>query len=94
MKDWHQLIPFAALMSQQVPPNRPALTRLSEQVIVGAVSAIGALQVQQARHDSEIAAIQRELARIVIQQDKTRDELMAKIESIRADLYKPSIQVK
>jgi len=38
--DWHHIIPFAALFSDQaVPENRPMVTRLMEQAIVGVVAA-------------------------------------------------------
>jgi len=38
--DWHHIVPFAALFSEEVAPaNRPMLTRLTEQALVGVFAA-------------------------------------------------------
>jgi hypothetical protein len=74
-KDWivwclHNL-PFAALATAHSPPNRPLVTRLSEQLIVGVfagiLSAAGALYVDNIHNQDSIQTINNNMQDIKLQ---------------------------
>lgn len=79
--DWHHIVPFAALMvnrSEESVKNRPLLTRLSEQTIVGIVAAGIALWTNGKLQENEISHL-----------SKRQDELMVIIMKIQSDFYVP-----
>lgn len=74
-------VPFLGLMAQHPPSsNRPLLTRLTEQLIVGLISAAGVLYTDNIRHDDEIKQITQEVR-----------EAKRVIDEMRRDLYVPRI---
>jgi hypothetical protein len=83
------IIPFLSIMSDRPPENRPALTRLLEQALVGVASAFLAVTVTQAKQEEQIRHLTMTIADQSRQARKDREELSAQIERIRADLYIP-----
>lgn len=82
-------VPFLSLLSAEVPKNRPLLTRLSEQTIVGVVAAFVALQTMQARQEEQISALRRTVERQERQTEEARRELREEIATMKRDLYTP-----
>jgi len=80
-------LPFAAVVVKTPPPNRPMLTRISEQAIVGIVGGIVAAWItiynndirQQEKNEYMIGAIK---------------ELKVTVEEIRRDLYVPANKMR
>lgn len=58
------MLPFVALVSGNAPQNRPMLTRLTEQVIVGVAAAFVAIYVSDIRQTEQISMIKETLVRI------------------------------
>lgn len=59
LERYHHIIPFLSLMTARPPevPNRPMLTRLVEQGIVGIIAAFIAIYVNDIRQDEQMRAL-------------------------------------
>lgn len=81
---WYHWIPFAALMSENLPPNRPLMTRILEQSLVGIVAGIGGayvtIQITNAVQDVQIRALQEQVR-------VTEMRLSEEIKELRAQMY-------
>jgi hypothetical protein len=86
----YHVIPFLSLMSENPPENRPLLTRLVEQSLVGVVSGFLAIQVTQARQEEQLRALTTAITKQEQQAQRERDDLKATIDRIRADMYIPA----
>lgn len=73
-----QHIPFMALMASKPPPNRPMLTRLSEQTVVAVVAAAIALYTNNAIHETKLAQLSMDV-----------QSLTKIVNDMRHDLYVP-----
>lgn len=88
--DWiAHAVPFAALVTKNPPSNRPLATRLGEQTIVGVIAALSVLQFQAGKQSEELRALRAEIADQRTDARSARAELETKIESLRAEMYKP-----
>lgn len=82
-------VPFLSLMSSNPPSNRPLLTRLSEQSIVGIVAAFVALQVSMARQSEQIETLRSAVRDLQKSNEDQRREIRDEIARMRGDLYAP-----
>jgi len=71
-------LPFAALVTGKAPENRPMLTRLADQAIVGVVAAIFAIWANNIRQEDRITQLTQSVT-----------QLTATVEMMRHDLYQP-----
>jgi uncharacterized coiled-coil protein SlyX len=85
----YHIIPFLSTLSTNPPQNRPALTRLTEQAVVGALAAFVALQVTSARQEEQINSLRRDIRAQQESAERSRVEVREQIERIRSDLYTP-----
>ena len=85
MEDWKHIIPFLGLFAAQSPPNRPAFTRLLEQVLVAIIAGAGGayigITVTQARIDQEVADMRMTEAEHYSQVTNQMQEQSAMIQS-------------
>lgn len=91
--DWHHYVPFACLITKEnIPENRPALTRLIEQAVVGAVAAAisgyGTFKVMEAdiKTLKEQRIEQRQESSAAIRESEAR--VTAQIQELRRVLLK------
>jgi len=82
-------IPFAALMAAAPPPNRPALTRLSEQLTVALIAAVTALQYNAHEEEKRLAVFMASVTEWQHITQRTIETQQAMIEQLRRDLYAP-----
>jgi len=66
----------------QAAHNRPLLTRISEQALVGIIAASATLYTDNIKHDEEIRQITQEVREI-------KQEMRETIRQMRQDLYIP-----
>ena len=82
-------VPFLSLLTSNPPQNRPLLTRLSEQTLVGIVAAFVALQAMQARQAEQINELRVALKENQRLNEDARRELRDELAAMRRDLYAP-----
>lgn len=82
--NWYHWIPFAALMARNTPPNRPLMTRILEQSLVGIIAAIGGayitIQITNAVQDVQILYLREQLV-------ATEIRLSDEIKEVRSQMY-------
>lgn len=81
---WYRKLPFAGLADKDPPPNRPMLTRIMEQSLVGIIAGIGGaymtIQITNAVQDEQIKSLQQQLR-------NTEVRLSEEIKELRAQMY-------
>lgn len=81
---WYHWLPFAALMVRNAPPNRPMVTRILEQSLVGIIAGIGGayvtIKVTLAVQDVQIHNLQGQI-------QVTEARLTDEIKELRAQMY-------
>lgn len=86
-----QFVPFMWLFSQQIPPERPALTRLIEQsfvgILAGVASAWGTLYIQQGKIEQQIIDMQVQLDHVASNEAANIALLQAQMAAIQQALY-------
>ena len=89
-------IPFMALVSQGAPlsGNRPLLTRLTEQIIVGIVAAAFAVYTTNVRQEEQIANLNARLIEMQKSQEVLHSRIQETLDRMRSDLYVPKGEKK
>ena len=86
-----QFVPFLTLLSEKVPPNRPALTRLIEQsfvgILAGVASAWGTLYIQQGKIEQQLLDMQIQLDHVAANETSNIALLQAQMSAIQQALY-------
>jgi len=82
-------MPFAALMATKPPPNRPALTRLSEQATVALIAAVGAVQYNAHESETQLAVLTAQVLQWQTTTQRVIDLHQQQLDRLRADLYTP-----
>jgi len=70
-----QHIPFVALAVEKSPPNRPLLTRLSEQTLVALISAGIALYVNNAVLNTQFTQLTKEVQALTVTVNEMKRDL-------------------
>lgn len=82
-------IPFMAMFAMHVPPNRPMLTRIAEQAIVGVVAAALGIYVNDVRQQGQIESLSVRVGEVQQAQKESMIALNQKIDQLYRDLYVP-----
>ncbi len=86
-----QFVPFMWMFSQQIPPQRPGITRLIEQsfvgIIAGVASAWGTLYIQQGKIEQQIIDMQVQVDRVSRNEAANLALLQAQMAAIQQALY-------
>jgi hypothetical protein len=82
-------IPFMALVANDPPENRPMLTRLIEQGVVGIVAAAIGIYANDIRQQGQIESLNTRVAEVQQAQKESMVVLSLKIDEMRRDLYVP-----
>lgn len=96
MEKLTHVIPFMALVTR-IPKeihNRPLLTRLTEQVLVGIVAAAVGVYVNDIRQTEQISNLSTRLERAIDAQKESNAEIKQIITKMQGDLYVPVAKSK
>lgn len=80
-------LPFCALATSKSPPNRPLLTRLTEQGIVGILAAGIGIFVNDKIQDSKLDTVSNQITNVATRLDSASLNLDAKIQALDAKIF-------
>jgi ATP-dependent Clp protease ATP-binding subunit ClpA len=86
------IIPFMALATKRPPEvnNRPLLTRLSEQALVGIIAAAVGVYVNDIRQTEQINNMNARMERNIAAQKDAITEIKSMVAAMQHDLYIPA----